>query len=464
MTTRLSDEFGSLTLGDRRLENRARTTIDALSAEPGCCAPKVLTAAELEGYYRFVNNDNVTSEPLLSAHREATLGRASGLARMLVVHDTTDFRFSDECEREGLGPMDNGGQGFYAHFSLAVTPERQPLGVLALNTWTRTSRVSAKVPQRQRYKAPDKESLRWLQGARATDPLFAAGTKVVHVMDREADDYDTLCGLVEANYDFVVRASYDRRLASDDLRLKDFARSLSHQYTRDAELASRVAHGRPKKELKLYPPRDQRTTTLRLAAGAVVLRRPEKSKAPLEQLTLNLVHVIEATPPEGEKAVEWFLLTSEPIATQSDVFQIVDDYRARWLIEEYFKALKTGCSYERRQHESKHALLNALAIYIPIAWSLLNMRTQSRDPELRKRPASQAFTATQLAILKLKSKNRVNASTTVAAAILYMAKTFGGLQPSNGEPGWQILGRAYEKLLALEAGWLLALETLGKTQ
>jgi hypothetical protein len=32
----------------------------------------------------------------------------------------------------------------------------------------------------------------------------------------------------------------------------------------------------------------------------------------------------------------------------------------------------------------------------------------------------------------------------------------GGHLRSNGEPGWIVLGRAYEKLLVLEQGWLAA--------
>jgi hypothetical protein len=35
-----------------------------------------------------------------------------------------------------------------------------------------------------------------------------------------------------------------------------------------------------------------------------------------------------------------------------------DLYHRRWLVEEYFKALKTGCSLERRQVESYSALKN----------------------------------------------------------------------------------------------------------
>ena len=39
--------------------------------------------------------------------------------------------------------------------------------------------------------------------------------------------------------------------------------------------------------------------------------------------------------------VDWLLLTSEPIDTDEQILEVVDIYRARWLIEEYFSALKT---------------------------------------------------------------------------------------------------------------------------
>lgn len=75
---------------------------------------------------------------------------------------------------------------------------------------------------------------------------------------------------------------------------------------------------------------------------------------------------------------------------------------ARWTIEEYFKALKTGCQFERRQLESAHSLLNALAILAPVASRLLLLRHLARaDPTA---PASTALTAKQLEVLRAVSK------------------------------------------------------------
>jgi hypothetical protein len=465
MVEAASGEFEGLRLGDARLEARARKTVVALAARPSGGTPTVLSPAELEAYYRFVNNERVSFSALLAAHVEATLGRARKRERIVVAHDTTDFRFADEEPREGLGPMDNGGQGFYAHFSLALAPKRQALGVVGAETWTRTSRTATKQTQMQRYDDPTKESLRWMRSVRETNERFEDATRVIHVMDREADDYDILCELVESGIGFVVRASYDRRLPAQgedsSPRLKSFARILDVRCKRTAQLSSRRKN-RSAKERKVHPPRDGRSASLAFAACAVTLRRPDKSKAKLAELTLNVVHVSEPAPPEGCEPVEWLLYTREPVDTDEQIFQVADDYRSRWVIEEFFKALKTGCAYEKRQHETKDALLNALGIFIPIAWSLLNMRTISREKASTSRPAHDVLNPIQLQILCLESKGRMTTTASLREAVLWMAKLLGGLQPGNGDPGWHVLGRAFEKLLTLEAGWRLALAARGK--
>lgn len=459
MESILGSEFEGVVLGDARLERRAQAAMEALARQPAAGVTTTLSSAELEGYYRFINNEKVTLAALLAAHIGATRARIDGRSRVVIAHDTTDFRFTDETAREGLGPMDNGGQGFYAHFSLAVGEARRAFGVVGVEAWTRQSRTSPKLTREQRYCSPTKETLRWMRAVEVAERAIGDECRLIHVMDREADDYDILRELVTGDRGFVVRASYDRRLAIGRGCLKSFCRELEVRCERDANLSYR-RKSRPAKQRRAFPPRDARTATLSFAAGEVTLRRPDKSRASEAELTLNVIHVQESSPPDGCAPLEWTLLTREPIDTPEQIFQIVDDYRARWVIEEYFKALKTGCAFEKRQHETKDALLNALGLFIPIAWSLLNMRTLSRDEESSRRPAHEVLTATQLRILSLKAKGKLSEHATVGEAILIMARLLGGLQPSNGLPGWHILGKAFERLLELEAGWHMAMAAM----
>ena len=135
---------------------------------------------------------------------------------------------------------------------------------------------------------------------------------------------------------------------------------------------------------------------------------------------------------------------------------VINYYRARWRIEEFFKALKTGCSIEKRQLESYKALTIALAISLPIAYRLLLLRSIARDePDA---PATAVLSPLQIEVLNasLREKNRLGSNPTARQALLAVA-ALGGFQKHNREPGWQTIGRGYEKLIervvAYRDGW-----------
>jgi len=165
---------------------------------------------------------------------------------------------------------------------------------------------------------------------------------------------------------------------------------------------------------------------------------------------VNVVRVHEIDVPEGEEPIEWLLATTESIATREDVVAIVNHYRARWIIEEFFKALKTGCALETRQFETRHALLNVLALSLVIAWQLLLLRHISRaTPDA---PATEALTPTQLNVLRACGSIVLGPKPTVCEA-LYAVARMGGHVRTNGAPGWLILARGMAKLRALSIGW-----------
>jgi hypothetical protein len=205
---------------------------------------------------------------------------------------------------------------------------------------------------------------------------------------------------------------------------------------------------------KTFPAREARSARLAVSALRVVLRRPAYLADPWPRsLAIHVVHVTEVDPPEGVVPVEWTLFTQEPIDTPDQVLRIVDYYRARWLVEEYFRALKVGCAIEKRQNESYEALLNVLAIFVPIAWQLLLLRTLARtEPEA---PATEVLTLTQLEVLRAVSRRPLAEKATVNEALGAVA-ALGGHIRNNGNPGWQVIGRGFEKLLMLELGWVAA--------
>ncbi len=49
------------------------------------------------------------------------------------------------------------------------------------------------------------------------------------------------------------------------------------------------------------------------------------------------IHVLEQNPPEGEKPIEWMLLTNIPVTTLEEASEKVRWYCLRWRIEMFFK-------------------------------------------------------------------------------------------------------------------------------
>jgi hypothetical protein len=196
---------------------------------------------------------------------------------------------------------------------------------------------------------------------------------------------------------------------------------------------------------------------LAFAATTICLPRPPHIKSSLtKKLPLNVVRVFEVDTPAGCEPVEWRLVTTEPIDTTEQVLAVVDFYRKRWVIEEFFKALKTGCSVEKRQLESLDGLLKMIALFVPVAWSLLRLRILAR--ESAETPAEVVLTPAQITILQSipRSRTRIGCRPSVRDALLAIA-ALGGHLARNGDPGWITLHRGYEELLTLERGWHLAL-------
>jgi transposase Tn5 family protein len=85
---------------------------------------------------------------------------------------------------------------------------------------------------------------------------------------------------------------------------------------------------------------------------------------------VTVIYATERRPPRGEEPVEWLLLTSLPVEDFRSACTIVQWYRARWEIELFFRVLKQGCQIERLRLATDHRLLNAIAIYLSIAWRI----------------------------------------------------------------------------------------------
>lgn len=472
-----SAEFDGVDLGDKRRNDRARLIFDAMGKTPESSLPRAMKdGAELEGAYRFFNNPRVDSEAVVAPHIQCSWERAIAASEaglwVLAIQDTSEMRFGGTKQRHGLGALMNDGDGFYAHVGLlaclAETPGSGsvgvPLGVGGSEILVRPKNrprapkgMGRKVWGRTRHFAEDNEFLRWERLASDLDAAADANAvSIIHVADREADEFSWMANIVERGGRFVIRQTKERRLKSDGrsdeaettLNL-DALLSSSHpiRATRKVRFETASTSGGRRRRKKA---RKGRSTTLGLHAVSVTLRRPGLSRATQQTLDVNVVIVRELDPPQGEAPIEWRLLTTESIDTEADVLRIVDAYCARWLIEEFFKAIKTGCRYEKMQLETLHGLKIALSFCLAIAWHMLLLRTLARDaPNV---PAEAVMTSTQLSVLLFIAalpdnpwSVKLNDTPNVTDIMCAVAR-MGGHLKHNGPPGWQTLGRGFHEL------------------
>ncbi|MBS2022112.1 MAG: IS4 family transposase [Deltaproteobacteria bacterium] len=427
-------------------EERLKRLIEEFAAQPDKGLPQMFgDASQLEGAYRFLRNEHIDPDALLAAHASETKQRAAQARRVVVAHDTTAFVFGGE--RRELGRVVGKGRGFFGHFALAIdAATAMPLGVVHCEAVMRGDQVKSR-----KKVGPDdatNEALRWNRAARATHEMLQ---DAVHVMDREADSYALLAEMLERQQRFVVRLSQRERRAEGG-PIGELLAGAPVVAEREVSLGARKAPPGPASR-KRHPARHSRKATLEISAyqRAELLRPLTCGANYAPRIVINVVRVLEKEPPAGTDPVEWLLYTSLPVDTPDQILSVVDAYRQRWLIEEFFKALKTGCIYEQRQLESLHGLLVVLALSVPVAWHLLRLRTMVRtDPNA---PAASMVSAAQIACLRHELGQRVLPPHPTTRDVLLAIARLGGHLRNNGDPGWLTLSRGFHDLKLLERGY-----------
>jgi hypothetical protein len=446
---------------DARLNKRLAGLVGGLAKSPKRGLPRCFDSAGLEAAYRFFSNQRVTPMALLAGHFEATRQRCAEHEVVLVAHDTTSFSYRYDGEREGLGRVQRGNemssQTFFAHLSLTMTADgmRRPLGIAGFKTWVREEAPSGT------------EYQRWEDQIRAVCDQLGGLKHAIHLADREGDDYEMFSALKRDGHRFVVRCQHNRLLEvpSEKLKLHEHFSGIPSVVEREVPLNRRTPKENARKR-KTHPARAARTARLSVAAATVELRRPlsprkhARTDAPAS-LLINVVRVWEAEPPEGAEPVEWYLYTTEPIETAQQQLAVVDYYRARWTIEEYNKAIKTGCEFEKRQLQDYEALVNLLAVFVPIAYRLLLIRNEARrTPEP---PALSVVSQDELDVLRALGRRKLPDAPTARDVYLAIA-ALGGHIKYAPDPGWLTLARGFEDLQTLTTGWIAAKLQLASDQ
>ena len=465
-----ANEFGAAELGDRRLTRRLVSIAQAKGATPGASFLETVQgqAAAVAGYYRFLDRPAATPldmDSILAPHRERTLRRMQPLAEVLCIHDTTELNFSTLHACQGLGVVGKNqtateSRGLRLHSSFVVEPhDGLPLGLLNWRCDAPALKPERK-DQDQRYiPIEDKDTYRWIEAlveCVAQDRALQH-THVIHVMDREADFFELFQHWSGARRDdLIVRAKHNRQ-GPAGTKIFDAVARVAPLATLEVDIPRKSA--RPQKGRQAaQPPRPKRRATLTLRWIKTHIQPPEWGLShALAPVPVWLLQAREDHPPgDGSKPLEWFLLTTLPIASVEDAAKVLSYYAKRWRIEDWHRILKTCCRVEEPAHEDAECLKRLLAINMVIAWRIHLMTLLGREvPALN---AETIFSDLEIRCMRLFAKNyHLPPPTCLGEAILLVGKLGGYMHRGNDPPpGAEVLCRGFIRLSLMCDGLALA--------
>jgi hypothetical protein len=198
-----------------------------------------------------------------------------------------------------------------------------------------------------------------------------------------------------------------------------------------------------------------RTALVRVAAGPVEIQAPQHRRGEHGSGSLSgwVVHVREENPPKGVVPLEWILLSNVPTWTLSEANERVDWYCCRWVIEEFHKAMKTGCGVELPQFTTKKALEVTVGMLSVVATQLLRLRDLSRQADAPTRAATEVVHVQYVQVLSQWRFKRCRSDLSVREFLYALAKLGGHLNRRHDHPpGWLVLWRGWTKLQLLVEG------------
>jgi hypothetical protein len=429
-------QWRSAALGDARRTRRAVPLGAALAACPEANLPQQTGSwGGLKSAYRLLHEPDVTHAALSEPHWQATRPQAEQAGTVLFVQDTSDLDFTAHRHTKNLGWIGNtGGRGFLLHSCLAVRPTAVPeiLGLAAQRVWPRHE-VKRGTETRAARSKRRKESEVWAEVVEAMGPA-APEQCWVSVSDRASDVSSFVRRARAQGWHCLWRVGQNRVVWAGSGRktklLLDGARRLPGQTETAIDRRGRAEQ---------LP----RTVRLPVAWNEVTLcppcNGPERQQAPVSGWCVRCWETSQR-----KHALEWILFTTVPVTDAASAWERIEWYRLRWVVEEYHKALKTGCAREQRQRQKAQGLLALLGLLAIVAVRLLQLRTVARSaPDT---PASQGVEPELLeTVVRLRGRS---ASPMTADQFWRAVAGLGGFlgRKGDGNPGWQTLWRGWQRL------------------
>jgi len=371
---------------------------------------------------------------------------------VLCLHDSTEYLFTAHRKsKDGkvTGPGTNSKSSVMLfHGSMVVDLHSFiPLGISCAYPWAR-SKDALNRHQRNYKKLPieEKESYRWINNVEESETVLSKAKSVLHVGDRELDIWDFFVRSTKQQYDFLVRANHNRRLVNSKLCLKDWIKNQPIQGSIQIQFGANSKRARINKCINAS-----------VKFGNVKLKQASSCSYKMPFIEVWIIEVCQTISCDDDKQIHWYLITNRKVEDIATAKQMINAYKMRWQIEEWFGITKQkGFNFEKSQLSQSEGLLKLLVIILWVSMRHLQLIKQ-RENQTDK--ADLYFNKNEIEILKKlelkldgKTKRQQNpyVRDSLAWAIYILAKLGGWLgQPAGYKPGIKTLKRGEDKLKTL---------------
>jgi hypothetical protein len=448
-------EFRSADFGDQRLTERLQKIGSALGNAPSESIPNACEDwASVKGTYRFCDNENVDPKEILSAHGQALCSRLRDADELLLVSDTTHLTFPSHPSKEGLGDVGSDEmdlEGAKVHTTIGVFPSTGWMAGILDQQVLLDDRQKDETHDPNGRGEPtylESEREKWIRGDKRASARLPEEVRPIFVHDRGADAFPVHRKIQTelAGAGFVIRANQNRCIeapSGQESHLFDWSKELPEK----GQTTIRIQQGGD---------RESREAILSIKSGTCRLLPPKNAPGQRSPVEVNVVRVEETG--REEDPILWVLLTTEPVDEFEKALDVIGYYRARWIIEDWHKALKTGCKIEDRQLETWERMEVLLSICSVIAWKVLQLRELARgDKEMSP---ERFLTEAERAVLE--QKHPELGSKGGKAYAVAIGKIGGYLdRSSDPPPGWQTLWKGLKKVRTWAEGYKLHAESYG---
>jgi hypothetical protein len=447
--------------GDKRLADRAKMLSNALLlGKTSSIHGSTKSEAEQKGFYRFLSNDRVTEEEMISELTDRCQNNVSG-RHVILIQDSSSIGLSHHAGHikpgSGVGLVGNKkGLGFLAHTSLVIDAKTDTmLGFSDVQLWHRTEDKSNNTTRfYKKQPIEKKESYRWIKASRQGQACLAAAESITIIQDREGDIYEQFCLVPDERTHLIIR-SRDNRKLSDGSRLYDRLSEVPVAGSYQIEVLGDIRKGTT-----------TRTATLAVKWMAANLQKPAsaKTKGLPETLTIHAVEVQEVNATVKEP-ICWRLLTTEKVETYEQAICIINDYKKRWYIEQLHRLIKKqGYQIESSELENGWGIRKLFVMVLNTALRVMQLYLAYDREE--SQPTAEVFNEEEIRCLEMIEKKHIIKTEKInnpfpkekLAWASWIIAHLGGWKGNSKQrrAGPILLKRGIDKFDVMYEGWKLA--------